>query len=250
MTATDKIDRNDPVPLYLQLARLWRHQIAAGWLKAGDQLAPEPEICRQYEVSAITVKQAMKELVNEGLLSRERGRGTFVTRQKLPPQDLTRLSDLAEAMEASGVEVMIDVVRREKVLAHEDQAELLDINFGDPLIHLDRVFRDSHEVLAVEQVDIPTALCPDLLDADLTNRSLYAILEELYGLRPVKADQFIEAIVAEGTDARLLCLPEGSPVVQAERITSLSDGRVVAYSRLLYRGDRYKFRVTQTRNRT
>lgn len=250
MVDAQKLDRSDPVPLYLQLTRIWRQEIATGHLKPGDMLPPEPEVCRQYGVSAITVKQALKELVNEGSVSRERGRGTFITQRKLPPQELTRLSDLTEAMEASGLQPTVEVVRREKWLANEDQADLLEISFGEPLLRLERVFRNGSEVLAVEQVDIPATLCPDLLDEELVNRSLYAVLEERYGLRPVKAEQYIEAIAVEGADARLLRLPDGSPVVQAERITSLSDGRVVAYSRLLYRGDRYKFHVTQTRNRT
>jgi len=250
MSSEQRIDRNDPVPLYLQLKRIWAHQIARGQLSPGDQLPPEHEICRQYEVSSITVKQAMKELVNEGLLSRERGRGTFVTQRKLPAQELTRLSDVVEALEATGLKVTVEVVRREKVPAHDDQAELLGVGFGEHLMHVVRVFRDGPEVLAVESVEIPAALCPDLLEADLAHRSLYDILEERAGLRPVKADQYMEAVAAEGADARLLRLPDGSPVIQAERLTTLADGRVVAYSRLLYRGDRYKFHVTQSRHQS
>lgn len=93
MNSITLFDRNDPVPLYLQLKRIWRQQITAGQLNPGDQLPAEHEICRQYAVSPITVKQALKELANEGLLSRERGRGTFVTQRRLPPQELTRLAD-------------------------------------------------------------------------------------------------------------------------------------------------------------
>lgn len=243
------IDRNKPVPLYVQLRELWQHQIARGELEPGAMLPPEHELCRQYDVSPITVKQAMRELVREGLLVRERGRGTFVARRRTPTPELTRLSDLAEELEAAGVRATADVVRRERLLASDDLAEIMELSSGASLIHLERVYHDGPDVLAVEQVFLPAELFSGLLDYDPGSGSLYALMEERYWLRPVKAEQFVEAVAAYDRDARLLRVPEGSPVLQAERLTADEDGRILEYSRLLYRGDRYKFRVSQTRQR-
>lgn len=250
MPQLDGVDRNNPVPLYLQIKALWQNQIAAGLLKPGDQLPPEHELCRMYGVSPITVKQAMKALVTEGVLTRERGRGTFVTRPKLPAQELTRLSSVAEELEAAGLQATAEVVRREKVLASDDLAEFLGVSGGEPLIHVERVYHAGPDPLAVEQLHVPARICPDLLEIDLGRQSIYRIFEERYGLKPVVAEQYIESIAAEGPEARLLRLPEGSPILRAERITSLPDGRTAEYSQILYRGDRHKFHVTQLRART
>lgn len=243
------LDRSSPIPLYLQLEQLWRSQFAGGQLKPGDMFPPEHEICKQYGVSPITVKQAMKSLVGDGVLVRERGRGTFVARSRVASPDLTRLSSPAEDMEAAGLVVTAQTVRREKLVASEDLAELLGLVDREPLFYLERVYTVDWEVLAVEQIHLPAALCPGFLEYELGAASIYTVLEERYGLFPVKAEQHMEAITAEDAEARLFRLSEGSPLLRAERITSLADGRTVEYSRLLYRGDRYKFRVSQSRPR-
>lgn len=237
-----RVDRSSAVPLYLQVERQLREQIARGALQPGDLLPPEHELCRQFGVSAITVKQGLKVLAADGLIVRERGRGTFVARPKLPAQDLSWLSSPAEGLASVGYRVAVQTTRFERRVPAPELSELLQMPDHEPLFFLERVYLDRSEVLALEQVYIPTSRCPGLDECLPGETSVYQLLEEQYGLL-TEAEQFVEAIAAEESEARLFRLPPGSPLLRAERVVRLPDGQVVAFSKLLYRGDRFRFCV-------
>lgn len=238
------IDKENPVPLYLQIKEIWQHQIKSGTLKPGDQFPTEQELCRRYDVSRITVKQAVGALVNEGLLVRRRGKGTFVARPKLR-QDLSSLTSFTEDMRRRGLVPGAKVLKKEivKVKAASFLTKKIDVVEGTEVMLIERVRTANGEPLALEALYIPYNVCPQLLHADLESISIGAFLKKEYHLEPAGADQLLEAGLANRQVAGILKIPEGSPVLRVERVTYLADGRRIEYTTSVYRSDKYRFHM-------
>lgn len=240
------INKENPVPLYLQIKEIWRHQIKAGVLKPGDQFPTEQELCRRYEVSRITVKQAVSALVNEGLLIRRRGKGTFVAKPKLR-QDLTGLTSFTEDMKRRGLVPGAKVLKKEIVKTTPFLTKKIDVVEGTEVMLIERVRTADGEPLALESLYIPYDACPQLLHADLELISIYDFLEKEYHLNLEGADQFLEAGLADRKVAKILKIQEGAPVLTIERLSYLADGRRLEYTTSIYRGDKYQFHVAMKR---
>lgn len=231
--------------MYLQIKEIWRQQIEAGTLKPGDQFPTEQELCRRYEVSRITVKQAVGALVNEGLLVRRRGKGTFVVGSRRH-QDPGSLTSFTEDMKRRGLVPGGKVLKKEivKVKAAPFLGKKIDVGEETEVILIERVRTANGEPLALETLYIPYHLCPQLLHADLESLSVEVFLKKEYHLELAGAEQFLEAGLANRQMAEVLKIPEGAPVLLVERVTYLADGRRIEYTTAAYRGDKYRFQMT------
>lgn len=238
-----KIDKDSPIPYYHQLKELLRHRIQAGVWPPGSQLPTEAEICRMFGVSRTTVRQALSELLHEGLIRRERGRGTFVNKPKIRERLVERLTGFYQDMVAQGLKPQTQVLKKGIVPAPGWLAEVLETKPGASLIHIQRLRMVNDEPILLVDTYIPRDLAPTLLEQDLENQSLYALLENRFGLRLARGRRYIEAVAATAKEAQLLKVRRGAPLLFLRSVTYLRDGRPLEYFEAKHRGDRSRFEV-------
>ncbi len=243
------IDHDSPVPYYHQLEEWFRENLANGTLQPGQQLPSEAELCQTFQISRTVVRQALDDLVNEGLLYRRKGKGTFVAKPKISESLVQKLTGFYQDMVDRGFTPVTRVLEQAVLPASKLLAERLSINVGDKVIKIDRLRFVNNEPIVFVTTYIPYAACPGLLHDDLSNQSLYAVLEEKYGLEIVRGRRTLEAIAANDQDAKLLDIALGSPIVLLKSVSYLRDGRPIEYYEAKHRGDRSVFEVELIRVR-
>lgn len=229
------------LPLYLQLQEVLKEQIHTGLLKPGDQLPPERELSDQFRMSRMTVRQALNQLVTEGLLYRVQGKGTFVAKPKIT-QNLWQLSSFTEDMLSRGMKPGALVIEREVIHAEPKLAELFKLEKDMRLIKIRRLRTADSEPIALETTHLPYQQFQSILAKELTG-SLYELLASEYRVSLARARQSIEAREAWPLEAGLLKIPDKTPVLIIERISYDVDRQVIEYVNSCYRADKYKFYV-------
>jgi DNA-binding GntR family transcriptional regulator len=226
-------------PLWLQLKHALR-DLVTFQLKPGDRIPPEPELCNHYGLSRITVRQAITSLVDEGLLNKQQGRGTFV----LAPRLAQNLGD-ADHFLGSGFDAelpgRIKLFSAENMPAPDWLARKLGIKAGDDVFKIRKVLALSDtDPAAFRTTFLPASLVPNLLQLNLAP-PMHEVLEQYYGLRLESADEIIEFIVADEFRASMLKTEIEHPLILVERIAYLGSGQAVDCSRAYYRADRFRF---------
>jgi GntR family transcriptional regulator, N-acetylglucosamine utilization regulator len=239
------LDKSSPVPLYHQLRSLLQQQIEHGELRADDRLPNEDFIAARYEVSKITVREALKMLAAAGYVRREQGRGTFVTIPRLAqgPRKLTCFSD---EMKLRGLTASSRVLAAEVVSADSDLAQKLAIDSGASVFRLKRIRLADGEIMGIQTAHLPLERVPGIAELDFGSVSLYETLEARYGLKPAQARETHCAIALSRADAYQLGLEPGAPALSAERLSFLADGRPLEYVWSIMRGDRYQIVLNLT----
>ena len=227
-------------PLYLQLQRRIADAMAHGILAPGSSLPAERDIAAMTGLSRVTVRKAVEALVAQGLLIQKRGSGTYVApKVERLEQALSLLTSFTEDMARRGKSVESVWISRSIQPPTPEEVMALGLGGGDRVARLERVRRSDGIPLAIERASIPTHVLPD---PEAVETSLYALLETS-GHRPVRAVQRISAANLGPRDAELLGVPPGAAGLRIERIGYLANGRVVEFTRSLYRGDAYDFAV-------
>lgn len=218
------------LPKYRQLLQLLRGEILSGRLAPGARLPTEEELGQTYGLSRGTVRKAVEQLAAEGLVRTEQGSGTYVSSAH-PNAVPFRFGDAAVV----GVPVTYRIVTREIIPASVDIAERLSLPFGEPVIHLLRQRREAAVVTGFSERFLPRSLCPDLLDADLTQGSIHDLLVNHSELPLLRAVVEIEAQLLGPEDAALLELPAGAPGIVISRLTYTAPARPAVWYRAVYR---------------
>ena len=245
--STQPIDRHSFVPFYIQVIDSLVEYIDNNQLPPGHQLPGEADLCQVFDVSRTVIRQALKELEYRGLIYKEKGRGTFVAKPKLREGLFQELTGFYQDMVAKGHQPVSDVLKQEKVPATKKVAAFLDLVPEEPVIQIDRVRYINQEPIVFVTTYLPFDLCPDLLGVDLTNQSLYAHLEREYGLVIASGTRFLEAVIANQLEAKLLQIDIGAPLLLLNSISFLADGRPIEYFHALHRGDRSRFETELVR---
>jgi GntR family transcriptional regulator len=207
-------------------------------LEPGALLPSERLLMERYGVARGTAVQAIEALVARGLVYRVQGSGTFVAEPKFR-QPLT-LTSFTEDMRARGM-TPGSVVRSQAIVpASEVVARHLALVPGTPVVHLERVRTADGEPMALERTHLPAQRLPGLEDADLTDASLYELLEGTWGVRVAEADQWASVVRVTEDEAGLLHVSAEQPALLFQRVTRDPAGTPVEYVRSLYRGDRYE----------
>jgi GntR family transcriptional regulator len=208
------------IPLYHQLRDSMRAHIENGEFKIGDAIPSEKDLCKRYVVSRMTVRLAIKELVNEGLLVRSAGKGTFVCKPSVE-QNLHKLTSFTEDMISRGFEPSSVIVSQEVVPGKDIKriAEKLRLDDNDRIIKTMRLRLADGQPMAIETTHIPYILCPALLKEDLVKGSIKKILEGKWGLIYYKAEQTIEAGLADDYEAKMLGIKKGKNSKSALNMT-------------------------------
>lgn len=235
------IHPDSPLPLYYQLQQAIKREIEEGRWRPGDMITSERELMRVANVSRATVRQAIAALISEGLLVREHGRGTFVTRPHFE-QQLNTVYSFSEQIKAFGLKLNDRILQRTVLPAPPDIAGKLGIVANEPVIHLQRLRLVDGVPLMINSSYIPYRLCPDLLTDDVGS-SLYRILIERYNLPPLRSRDLLEPIVADRGLAFHLQVAVGAPLMYVERVAYTYNDLPLQVGRNHIRGDMCRFRV-------
>ncbi|MFG2073960.1 GntR family transcriptional regulator [Nonomuraea maritima] len=238
------IDPDSPVPKYFQLREILLDLIDSDELSIGAAIPSERELCQRFGLSRMTVRQAVDHLVSEGRLHRVPGKGTFVARPKI--ELALQLTSFTEDMRARGMIPGSRDLDRRIVRASAHLAKELGIPPGEEVHFIERLRTADGEPLSIERAHIPVKLAPDLASFDLSEKSLYELLETRYGLVMDAGELTIDGGIADPSDADLLKLPRGGAVLLLQR-RSFSGGVCAELGVSTYRADRYQLRTVLDR---
>lgn len=240
------IDRyKKSLPLYLQIANNLIEQIEVGALAPGTRLPSEREMSISLSVQRETVRQALAVLENEGLITRRHGSGTYIAEPKIE-RDAGRLFPFTRAMKRKGYRPGASVIQLEKILCMPAVAHELDLPVSAFVYFIQRLRTVNQEPVVLENAYVPADIFPEIDRFDLSDRSMYEIMETEYGSRVSQARQSLEAVVATEFEANLMGLKKGDPLMLERRLTFDQHNRRVEYSKDLFRGDRFRFTTERT----
>lgn len=238
------INKELPVPFYYQIVQVLRDVIQDLEVDDGDgevALPSENELCDFFMVNRGTVRHALRLLEREGLIYREKGRGTFLRRRRVE-LDLTRLCSTTEDLLARGWEPRTLVLSVSEVDAGPHVGRYLELPADGKVLEIYRLRLANEEPISLQRAYIPLHLVPGLAEKDLES-SLYYTLKNDYGIELQVADQTVRTRAATPEESQLLEVPEDTPIFEMSRVTFDQHQRPVEYLDALWRGDRYDFHV-------
>jgi DNA-binding GntR family transcriptional regulator len=234
------LQRSSPVPLYFQVAQHLEAAIERGDLRVGDRLENEVTLSERWGLSRPTVRQAIGDLVDKGLLVRTRGVGTQVVRRRVQRQ--VQLTSLFEDLRSSGQQPTTSVLVLERAPADDEIAEHLGLPSGSEVVHIERVRRARGVPLAVLRNWLPVTVAGSIERAALEEHGLYECLRTV-GAHVHSAQQRIGARAASAAEARLLEVRRGAPLLTMERSASDDRARPVEWGSHVYDARAYSFTV-------
>ncbi|WP_047980196.1 GntR family transcriptional regulator [Ornithinibacillus contaminans] len=242
------IDKQSPIPIYYQLEEEIKSMIHHKQLKPGDLLPSEREYAEKYAISRMTVRQAISNLVKEGLIYRQKGKGTFVADKKIE-QDLSGLTSFSEDMRNRGLIPSNQLISFDFIPATEQLADILMIASGDMICKIKRVRLADEEPVALETVYTPQNVIGDMNYQDFSE-SFYDYVEKKLHFKIGFGHQTIEAALASDEERAHLHIQKGSPVLVMQRTTYLQDEQQtpIEYVTSTYRADKYKFKMKMKRD--
>jgi len=234
------------IPLYVQLKNAIKEKIESQTLLPGMKIPSEIYFTQKFGVSRIVISQALKELAYEGLVYRNRGKGTFVSEPKITQDFVQRLIGFNQDTAEKGMIPKTKVLEKRVINADSELSKILRINIGDEIIRITRLrylVKNNDIPNHLSTTNLPLKLCPKLLDVDLTNQSLYSFLRNEYQLFISKGFRVIEAIPADEYQAKLLEIKRGTPLLKLRSVSYIDDGTPIEYYESVYRGDKVQFQV-------
>lgn len=246
-----RVDNQSPVPKYYQLGQIIREMIENEELQPGDAIPTEMELCKYHGVSRMTARKAIQNLVHEGLLYREQGKGTFVAYPK-ERRNVSQLLSFTEEMKAKGKKVTNKIMLFEKNKPSKKIAKILDINPDEDFIFMIKRLRIvSGLPFAIELAHIPEKIVPGLKLEDIEKNSLYDLIENTHGNKLSYGKQSVEPVVLTAYEKEMFEIQdnslESSLGLLFERTTYSEDGEAIEYTRSVYRADIYKLEYTLQR---
>ncbi|WP_081415000.1 phosphonate metabolism transcriptional regulator PhnF [Ectobacillus panaciterrae] len=233
------INKYSPFPIYYQIQEWIKQKIEAGEWKSGDKIPSENELCDTFDVSRMTIRQAINNLVEQGYLYRKRGIGTFVQLPKVE-QRLQGMTGFTEDMKARGMKPSSALLSFELVSASARVADKLHLEDGASVYEVRRIRLADDEPIAFETTYLSPLVVKEI-NEDILQNSLYEHLEQKLGYKLLRATQTIEAAVAAEEEAPHLHISKRAPVLVVEQTSYAEDDVPLEYVKCIYRGDRYKF---------
>ena len=233
------IDKNSPIPVYYQLKNDLIKKIVSGVWKTGECISSERELCEVYEVSRMTIRQAIGELVQEGILVRKKGKGTFVCEQKINQKDMMSFTEM---IKQSGRNLKTNVVDF-KIIDTPDYIQ--DIFVLDKLYKITRQRVVDGEPIALEIVYIPVDYCGSI-NEEMLEGSLYKILEG-FGYVISNSNSSIMAINVNNEMIRLLKCNENTPILKMISRIFTNTNKLLFLEESYYKSDKFNFQVNISR---
>lgn len=241
----DALDESSSVPLYRQLKHRILQLIATGTLTVGERLPTEQALCEAFGLSRATVRRCFQDLVEEGYVTRRRGRGSVVAK----PEESSRLDTIyqqvstSSAIRRSGVRPTSRFLGIRDVPAAGPTARSLGVEDGASLWEINRLRLADERPVVHELAYVPRSLCPHLGESDLEDTSLYQRIAEESGELSSRIEEHVEAIVVDRREARLLQVPQGSAALRIIARSLNAQGRPIEASIGIARADRLRLEV-------
>lgn len=233
------IDKRSPIPAYYQLKGIILDKIREGEYRADEIIPSEREFSDSLNISRMTVRQALNQLVAEGVLYREKGKGTFVSKPKIEQRNIMSFSDLVRK---KGLTPSTKILNFEKVKPSVEICNALEITGKDLVYNLKRLRLADNSPIGIEEVFIPERYCPRLERYDLTD-SLYRLVRDEFRHIMDYVDNVIETVRPGKTEKELLEIKSSIPVLKISAIYYTKSGIRLFYEKSTYRSDEYKYSV-------
>jgi len=235
------LDEKSPLALYHQLKNIIMDNIKNKVWEINTKLPTERELCEMYNVSRITVRQALKELENEGYIYRKQGKGTFVTRPKFV-QKLSRLYSFSNEIKNMGAVPSTKIISFDLAGAELHIADKLNIDVDEKVYAVKRLRLADNEPFAFEISYLVYKYAPNLTRESIDKYGLYNALRLDCGIDTTEAEETFEAVAVNAEAAKYLQVRKKDPALHLERIT-YADGKIIEYCTSIIRGDKYKYRI-------
>jgi GntR family transcriptional regulator len=237
------IRKDGAMPYYAQLADLFRSAITSGDWEPGRPLPSEHDIGQFFGLSRTAVRQALAELQAEGLVRKEKGRGSFVRGPRRAEFVVQELRGFFDEMSEQGKVVDTDVLLLETTVAPAEEAALLGIPTGSKVVQLDRLRKVDGEPICLVRTLLPLPRFAGLAGQDLSTSSLYEVLHETFGVEPRTGWRTVEATTADRPTAALLGVRPGSALLLLTSLNVDATGEPFEHFTAWYRADRTSFRI-------
>jgi len=235
------IAKNSPIPIYLQIAQIIREKITSGEYGVGDRIPSEDDILKMYGVSRMTARNAVTQLVNEGLVYRMHGKGAFVSRTKLE-RNLNKLNGFFEDMTELGLKPSSRIIQFKRREPTQQEQHQLNLQKNQDVYFVQRIRYVDGSPIGLQNLVTPVHLVPDLDRVDLSSTSFYSYAKSV-GHPVEKAEQRMEAVLAPAV-AKLIGIPETQPFFYFERFSSTTEGTPIERLESYFRGDFYSYNIT------
>jgi GntR family transcriptional regulator len=227
------------VPVYIQIHNEIRKEIESGKWSVGERIPSERQLSQDFNVSRMTLRQAIQTLVDEGILQRQVGSGTYVASSKVQ-EKMSGTTSFTEITESQGKHPSSKTVSYHVADPSISEMEKLKLADGDQILRMERIRYADNQPICFEVATIPISIVKSLNKEDITS-SLYKALENKAGLKLGNATQTVSAILASEKIANFLNVKRGSAILRVRQVTTLDDERPFEYVRSQYAGDRFEF---------
>lgn len=237
--------RSGGIPVYVRIRESLRDEITSGLLKRGEKLPPEHEMAAKFSVSRMTIRESIEDLVNDGLLYRRHGVGTFVAFPHLT-RDHTRLTNFFDKAEEEGVEIRVELLSLEVMSARASIAHALDLPAESRVIRIKTLRYANNLPVTVHEAYVPHKLFAGIVNENLEAQHLWTLFEKC-GFKVKRAVQRLEAREAGKELAKIMKIKEHAPILFKERTVYADDGTPVEFTYCYNRGDVYSLTVALER---
>jgi len=235
-----EIDTDSFTPAYFQLAQILHQEIMSGGLRSGDRVPSENELSEEYGLSRMTARKAIGLLAEKGVVRREKGRGTFVSRPRTEG-GLFYIPDFHNEMRMQGLSTDVRLLGVKVVPAGKVPAATLGVRKGEKVIYLERVLEGGGEPLVLDRKYVLLSRSQPLLESELGHGSTEDLFADNPEMAPVRADLKLSATVLSAREAQLLGSRKGAPAFCMEQLIFAASDKRVIWGWLIYRGDKFSF---------
>lgn len=241
------LDSKSPIPLYQQLENILREKIDNKYWKENDMIPSENALSKDFGLSRMTVRSVIQKLAQDGLLYRVPGKGTFVSKPKLVSKPLSQ-AGIREQLDKMGYTSVTKLLRSQQILADAKVAKHLAVPEGTQVYDIQRVRLVDSKPFSIHSSYIPRSQCGDLLrrNFDFEKEQLCDILQRGYGIEQKSMKETLEVVLARADEAELLKVKKNYPLIHLENTIYASDGSIIEYSSVLFRGDQIKIEISNT----
>ncbi|QHS23401.1 GntR family transcriptional regulator [Virgibacillus sp. MSP4-1] len=247
MTKKFKIDSNSPTPIYQQIADWMTENITSGTWEKGQKLQSEEELSRQLEINRGTLRKAISVLIEQGMLIRIHGKGTFVDEQKISYPFAQELISFAESMEAKGYTFQTNVLEKKIIHPNIQTQKKLDITDNDYVLYLQRVRLIENEPTIVLANWVSLKHCPGIDQEDFETVSLFSAIEKYSNSKITVGTRRFSAKALNQKQANLISMNKNDPVLHINQTTFLLNDIPIEHSEVLLRTDKYEVTSVLTR---
>ncbi len=242
------IDREDHQKLYLQLYEIIKKKIETKEWPVGSQIPTEDELCKMFNVSRATVRTAVLELVRQGYMKRQQGKGTFVYKSAIS-EGLAMLTNFKEVMLEEGLNLSMNILARTVMLPENDLNKKLNITRDKHIIYIKKLWTIDNEPVLLKEIYIPYNICPLLLEEHIENKSIFDLFEKKYGIKITSVKNYIDIAYPNVNESHLLKMQEGSATLLITQYC-YSGGTQIMYASSLKKPSKFPFFIEFERKST